>query len=381
MADFIIISPQDWGDMWVSKHWISSELSKSNRVIFVGNPKKWSWKNFRNNCLLEIKKNLVVFYPQLFFRGQRRLFGYKIFLLQLKGLVILKKMRAPIIINFDPLQWYFSSNFISQNAKLFYCVDPVDPAIEQKTAEVLMTKLSNRSDGIIAISKTYKKYLSRFKEQHRIDVLEHGFDYQKAIKADGKFIPNDMKKIKGPIVGYMGSIHDYYVDVDLLVSVAKIMPQFSFVLVGPYEKNVIGSALSKLNFRKLKATENIFLLGEKQHSEVPLYISCFDVCMVLHNLKFEKEKKLRQRTPYKILQYFGQGKPVVSVELNELALLDEKIVYLAKNDLEFAQKINEAMQENPAFKKRRRDFAKQFSYEAILEKLEIILAKYGLPAA
>src|SRR4051794_28133786 len=36
--DVLIISPQYWGGMWVSKHWIASELSRYNRVLFVEPP-------------------------------------------------------------------------------------------------------------------------------------------------------------------------------------------------------------------------------------------------------------------------------------------------------------------------------------------------------
>src|SRR5689334_19890320 len=36
--DILVISPQYWGGMWVSKHWIASELSRHNRVLFVEPP-------------------------------------------------------------------------------------------------------------------------------------------------------------------------------------------------------------------------------------------------------------------------------------------------------------------------------------------------------
>ena len=34
----VIISPQYWGGMWVSKHWIAHELSQYNKVLFVEPP-------------------------------------------------------------------------------------------------------------------------------------------------------------------------------------------------------------------------------------------------------------------------------------------------------------------------------------------------------
>ncbi len=38
--DVIIISPQFWGDYWVSKHWIAHELARHVRVFFI-EPTLW----------------------------------------------------------------------------------------------------------------------------------------------------------------------------------------------------------------------------------------------------------------------------------------------------------------------------------------------------
>src|SRR5262245_58764842 len=36
--DVVIISPQYWGDYWVSKHWIAYELSRRLRTVFIEPP-------------------------------------------------------------------------------------------------------------------------------------------------------------------------------------------------------------------------------------------------------------------------------------------------------------------------------------------------------
>src|SRR3954447_25628014 len=74
--DVLIISPQYWGGMWVSKNWIASELSRHNRVLFVEPP---TWlaglvKRPRSLALglpraarplRRVNPNLAVFAPRL----------------------------------------------------------------------------------------------------------------------------------------------------------------------------------------------------------------------------------------------------------------------------------------------------------------------------
>ena len=74
--DVVIISPQFWGDLWVSKHWIAYQLADYCRVLFVEpplwlsglarRPGTWSrdlpklWQPLR-----EVKKGLLIFRPRL----------------------------------------------------------------------------------------------------------------------------------------------------------------------------------------------------------------------------------------------------------------------------------------------------------------------------
>jgi hypothetical protein len=59
--DIIVVSPQRWSNMWVSKHWISHELSKNNRVLFVG-PSIWLGGAIKNPIGSDIIKKMTFDY-------------------------------------------------------------------------------------------------------------------------------------------------------------------------------------------------------------------------------------------------------------------------------------------------------------------------------
>src|SRR6267143_6514551 len=95
--------------------------------------------------------------------------------------------------------------------------------------------------------------------------------------------PSDLKGIRRPIIGYVGSLHDIYIDVDLVIEMATRRPEWSLAFIGPHKRNPIGPALSAESYRRMKSVPNIHLLGLKHFNELPFYIKWFDVCLVLHN--------------------------------------------------------------------------------------------------
>ena len=43
--NIIIVSNEPWGDIWYSKHHYAYELNKTNQVLFIDPPRKWSFWN------------------------------------------------------------------------------------------------------------------------------------------------------------------------------------------------------------------------------------------------------------------------------------------------------------------------------------------------
>lgn len=132
------------------------------------------------------------------------------------------------------------------------------------------------------------------------------------------------------VVGYVGGIHDW-VDVDLIVETAKLLPDTVFVLIGP--------ALKTLQ-PKWEGIGNIVYLGPKPYSELIRHVSYFKVGIIPFKLNLLNEST----NPIKLYEYLGAGLPVVSTAMQEVVShASEGVVYIADEPETFAGKIVEAI--------------------------------------
>jgi hypothetical protein len=117
--------------------------------------------------------------------------------------------------------------------------------------------------------------------------------------------PSDLKGIRRPILGYVGTIGDWF-DFDQLVALARRRADWSVVLIGP----LTAKRLS-LIFRGIR---NIYWLGEKPYVGLHQYLKTFDVCLI----PFRVDEFTKRIYPTKVHQYLAEGKSVVSSHLPDL---------------------------------------------------------------
>jgi GT2 family glycosyltransferase/SAM-dependent methyltransferase len=158
-------------------------------------------------------------------------------------------------------------------------------------------------------------------------LIPNAADFEFFHNAPASLTPFDLPR---PVIGYYGAIADW-IDLELIVEVARSRPDYSFVMIGQVHLSDISA---------LKALLNVHLLGEKPYRELPGYLRQFDVC----TLPFRLNQLTRAVDPVKVYEYLSQGKPVVSVPLPELAPLSE-LLYFARGAEEFAAQIDRALDE------------------------------------
>jgi polysaccharide pyruvyl transferase CsaB len=168
-----------------------------------------------------------------------------------------------------------------------------------------------------------------------------------------------------PIAGYYGAIANWF-DLDLLTAVAKLRPQYSFVLIGQ---------VHEVDVSRLKALPNVFLLGEKNYREIPGYLSSFDVALI----PFKVNSLTSAVDPVKVYEYFSQGKPVVATDMAELQRA-AKLLYIASGADHFAQQLDQALTETGThLRDQRIDFARANTWAARVEQIDRgIAARYPL---
>ena len=154
--------------------------------------------------------------------------------------------------------------------------------------------------------------------------------------------PDPLPQVKGPIVGWAGTI---WADLDLspILYAALDRPDWTFLLLGRREK---GNPL----LPHLKRLPNVIIPGSRPVNEVPNWLYR---CHVLVDL-------LRRDRPYddvvspRLYEYLATGKPVVSMVWPDQVEPFPDVVYSAQDEEEFLTLCAHAMEEAPGFVSQRR---------------------------
>lgn len=131
-----------------------------------------------------------------------------------------------------------------------------------------------------------------------------------------------------PVIGYYGAIAEWF-DPELVRAVAEVQPEALVVLVGSDTAGV-GAQLSDL--------PNVRMVGEVPYADLPYWLHGFDVCI----LPFKVIPLTLATNPVKVYEYLAAGKPVVSVDLPEMAQFGE-CVSVASGTAAFAAATAEAL--------------------------------------
>lgn len=149
-----------------------------------------------------------------------------------------------------------------------------------------------------------------------------------------------------PTVGYLGSIDEWF-DWDIVLHLARSMPEIIIVLVGPHR-----GELPQL-------PPNVILEGKQPYSKMPDYLAKFDVCIIPFDVRIPYVKTV---SPIKLYEYLAAGKVVVSTSLPDaLSLREDGLIYVADNPTEFSSAVNLAysLADDPDSIRRRRALAEE----------------------
>ncbi|MBN1445127.1 MAG: glycosyltransferase [Candidatus Omnitrophica bacterium] len=180
----------------------------------------------------------------------------------------------------------------------------------RKYLEKSYAYVSQNADIIFSVSEKMQGVFSGAKAGYKA-VIKNGVD-REFFSRGKREIPEDIKDIKKPIVGYAGRM-GLRIDRELLEYLAGELPDLSFVFIGAY--------INKKWMKPLFRFSNLYFLGDKHYSELPSYLSCFDVCIIPHNVgRLENDGD-----PIKVYEYLAAGKPVVTTGITGMDALREVI--------------------------------------------------------
>lgn len=178
-------------------------------------------------------------------------------------------------------------------------------------AERLLNRMMERATVTTAVSNVLAK-----QARGNVHVVPNGVSLTKSVAIPSSAIGPVLSQGK-PVVGFIGSF-EYFIDLDLMLSVAKAMPEVHFLYVG--------TGRGWAGFARHVETErvsNVQLTGGVPHDHVFAYIRSMDICLNL----FRKIPVSHRACPIKLFEYLSQKKPVVSTRLEELDYVDNQFLY------------------------------------------------------
>lgn len=383
--DFIIVAPQSWEfEIGSNAKNIAHELAKSNRVLYV-NPPLDRITYFRNKSkpvirqyedvikgrksgLIQIANNLWNLYPEYIsesinwiglqvvydFLNRRNNRKFADSILEAARQLGFQK---PVIFN-DNLIFggLYLKEFLAPSKYIYYIRDYliVQPYF-RKHGVRLEPEIMRKSDAVVANSLYLQEYAQSYNQQSHY--IGQGCETDMFNPSAVKLVPEDIRSISFPKIGYVGSLTSMRLDIELLLFLAEKNPSWNIILVGPEDEPFRSSRLHELS--------NVHFLGKKGPEELPSYVNQFDVCI--------NPQALNPLTignyPRKIDEYLAMGKPVVATATRAMDVFKDH-VYLASGPADFNDQIALALSEkDPGLITKRIHFAQSHTWENSVEEL------------
>ena len=377
--DFLIISTADWDSpIQTNKQYVSKEIAKlGNRVLYVESlgvrkiqmNKKDLLRIFKRiiNNLLIIKqkgKNIWVLSFILFPGATNKriiLINKIIFNFNLFIAMKLLNFKQDYLWTYNPLTSLYL-NVNKFNSSIYHAVDAIEhqpfmPKDLIKRQEIILSK---KVDKIFVTSKNIinklKKYNSNISYFGNVCDYEH---FSKSLSTHIDDIPQDIKCISKPIIGFIGSISEYKLNYKLIYDVAKSLKEINFVFIGPTD-----DSLNHSNLNRLKNLKNVYLLGFRKYKDLPSYCAFFDVAWLplIHN------NYTKSMFPMKFFEYLAAGLPIVTTNLESLREF-RKFVYMSDDLSKIKVSIKEALKNKNYNLTNRLSLARENTYQKRTKKM------------
>jgi len=365
--DIVLFSTADFSFIRTRKQQVAINLSKKgHRVLFIEPPRSGKWKNLpltRHNLLKKISDNLFVYSPPVFpLMGKYSLINslnYDFILFNILKIVNKLDFR-------DITYWLYTLRGfkwigkLSEKRVVFDSIENWQYSNEEDSLKKKLPSFIKKSDIVFAPSTEIVDYCKKY--NHKSFLIPHGVDpsYFKEYKE-----PDELKKIKRPIIGISASITAQKFDINLVKEIAKKRPDWSIVIIGPI--------LSGENLDCFKDILNIHYLGEKDFDILPAYVKQFDIGFI----PFIVNKFTRCTRPLKMFDYIASGIPVVSTRLLEYEDYKDFVKTADKTD-DFIRIIEKEITEDSPEKIRKRiETAKGFLWSKRVDSMLDIIMNGG----
>lgn len=289
--DMVVFCHLRWDFVYQRPQHLLSRLAEQYRILVVEEPVPYHGQGKPPFQVREINSNIHILQPPV--------------AMPEIGVFLKKHLKNSNLM----IGWFYSAAFVSVLDQLEFETVVYDCMDELSLFKGASPELIDQENALLAAADFVytggkSLYESKKTKHHNVFCFPSSVDVQHFANNRSKQVPEDIKNIPHPIVGYYGVI-DERIDLELLKETAAKSPNSSFVMIGP---------LCKLEEHELPRAENIYYLGMKSYDELPSYLHQFDIAM----MPFALNDSTKFISPTKTLEYMSAGKPIISTRIKDV---------------------------------------------------------------
>lgn len=361
--NILIISPEPWDGLHVSKHHYATRLAKNgNDVYFLGPP------SGTYGIKAEVKKNLSLLYYKKFIPGLASTPDWFVKMqiqAKFKRLEKLAGCRFDVVWSFDN-SVFFNFDAISRPRLCISHIVDLNQNFQLVKAASTAHICFGTTEYIIKRLKAYNP--ATFK-------VTHGYNHISS-KNSSITLPGS-NKIK---VLYAGNLAMRYLDWKIIDEGIKANPHCDFIFIGS-NKEKIDLEINPYHRYKQKvlANTNAIFLNPVESNELPDYYNAADILLIAYQEAHHDD----QANPHKMMEYLASGKVVVCTQTSEFEFM-QPFLKMSNRNSEWTSNLSEVINHleqwnTPKFINTRKSYANNNTYEKQLDRIdELILQVHPL---
>jgi glycosyltransferase involved in cell wall biosynthesis len=358
--DIIVFSHLRWEFVTQRPQHLIERLAKNGReILFVEEPIEHTPSQRGTARVFRPAKNVTVIQPRISTED-------------FEQLAEVIEYCTPDAFSSKPILWFYSPSFVSMidqvphSLIVYDCMDELSQFRGAPASLVIQERhLLNKADVVFTGGKSL--FDSKKELHENVYCFPSSIDkshFEKALDAD-TVIPQDLARIQQRVVGFYGVI-DERLDLQLIARVAELMPNVSFVLIGP---------VVKIDQGDLPQANNIHYLGSKSYADLPAYLKGFDAAF----MPFALNEATEFISPTKTLEFMAAYKPIVSTPIYDVKRDYSKVVAITETAEEMvrgiAHYLNETSAQRLAREKLQRTIVNSTSWDKTAASMEFILSQ------
>jgi hypothetical protein len=368
----LILSPQRWGNMFISKHHYAIALAKRGNKVYFLNPPDDPTPSGGNIDIQPsgIHDNLFIVSQHLYFPYMLKFHALPVFhfLMQWQIKKVLRQLDTiDIAWSFDIGHHYPFKYFPAGCLKIFHPVD--EPSVREAITA------AGSADIIFSVThEILDKYKTYPVPRHFIN---HGLS-EEFLSAPTPVATNGTQVH----AGFAGNLLRNDIDRDALLSIVTENPAVQFDFWGSYrqgDSNIGGTGdLAQRDFiTRLQACTNVTLHGPVPVKELSSRFPGMDVFLICYDVQKDQSKGTNY---HKIMEYLAAGKVIVSNNVTTYAGKQELVEMIPERGSNrtlpaLFKKVTQhlATYNSPELVANRKSFAKDNTYDKQVERIETCL--------